>query len=64
MARDPPEKGSSMVMYNNHGSAYASKRDYARAIVDYHEALTLQSLFSVARKNRERALTAILMPPK
>jgi tetratricopeptide (TPR) repeat protein len=51
--------------YNNRGLAYADNRDYARAIADYDEAIKLQPLFSaVARKNRDRALAAILTSPK
>jgi hypothetical protein len=48
----------SAELYNDRGFACCGKRDDARAIADYDEALTLDLLFAVARKNRDCALAA------
>ncbi len=42
--------------FNNRGNAYASKRDYDRAIRDYTEALRLNPKYAAAFRNRGRAL--------
>jgi len=56
-----------VAAYNDRGVVYASKRDYARAIADYDQALTSDlddPYLTEVRQSRERALAATATPPK
>jgi tetratricopeptide (TPR) repeat protein len=59
LLRLPPRNA---VAYNARGESYAGKGDYARAIVDYDQALKLYPGLADARQNRDRAQAALAAP--